>query len=325
MLMKIAVLGIGAYGIALANVFCENKNEVVMWSKLEAEVKEVLEKRENSKVLPGIKIPEEIKILSDLKEAIDNTDIIVIAVPTKFVREISKDVSIYLDEKQIICLVSKGIEEGTNKLMSEVAYEETKSENICMISGPSFAIELANNVETGFAVASKELKNAEIIKKCVENDKVIVETTEDIMGIQISASAKNVFAILMGMLEGMGKSDSTKAAILTCLVSDLKLIIKAFGGNEKTIFTYASIGDMLLTCMSNKSRNYRFGYNLGKGLSIEETFEAMQLTTIEGLYTLNSLINVLKEKNVEVKSINLLREIIYEGKKIEHMLEHINY
>jgi glycerol-3-phosphate dehydrogenase (NAD(P)+) len=322
--MKIAILGIGAYGIALANVFCKNKNEVVMWSKYEEETKSVLLNRENTNVLPGIKIPEEIQIITDLKKTVDNANVIILAVPTKAVRAVSKELLKYLTNKQIICIVSKGIEEETNKLMSEVVFEETGSENICMLSGPSFAIELAKNVETGLIIAGEKEENTKVIQKSLENDNVIVKLSDDIIGMQISSAIKNVFAILMGMLAGMNKSDSTQAAVLTCLVRDLKTIINILGGREETIFSYASIGDMLLTCMSSKSRNYRFGYNIGKGLNIEEAFEEMKITTVEGLYTLKSIMKILEGKQVEIKSIKLLNEVIYEKKKINNILAYIN-
>ena len=322
--MKIAVLGIGAYGIAISNVLYENKNKVMMWSKSEDEAESVLLKRENVRVLPGIKVPEEIEIITDLKKTVEGAKIIILAVPTKAVRDVAKELAEFLTPKQILCIVSKGIEEETNKLMSQVVFEETGSENICMIAGPSFAIELATHVETGLVVASEKEKNAKTIKNCLESKNIIVKVTKDIIGVQVSASIKNVFAIIMGMLDGMGKSDSTKAAVLTCLVKDMKLIISVLGGKEQTIFSYASMGDMLLTCMSSKSRNYTFGCNIGKGFNIEENFKEMKITTVEGLYTLKSIVKLLEDKQIEVKSIKLLNEVIYEKKKIHNVLEYIN-
>ena len=132
--MKIAILGVGAYGIALAKVFFKNDNKVSMWSKFKEETDSILLNRENKRVLPGIKIPKDIEITSDLKACVDRAKIIVLAVPTNSVRDVAKELSLVLKEDQIICLVSKGIEKSTNKLLSEVVYEETKSEKICMLS-----------------------------------------------------------------------------------------------------------------------------------------------------------------------------------------------
>ncbi len=132
--MKIAILGVGAYGIALAKVFFKNDNKVSMWSKFKEETDSILLNRENKRVLPGIKIPKDIEITSDLKACVDRAKIIVLAVPTNAVRDVAKELSLVLKEDQIICLVSKGIEKSTNKLLSEVVYEETKSEKICMLS-----------------------------------------------------------------------------------------------------------------------------------------------------------------------------------------------
>lgn len=132
--MKIAILGVGAYGIALAKVFFKNDNKVSMWSKFKEETESILLNRENKRVLPGIKIPKDIEITSDLKACVDRAKIIVLAVPTNAVRDVAKELALVLKDGQIICLVSKGIEKSTNKLLSEVVYEETKSENICMLS-----------------------------------------------------------------------------------------------------------------------------------------------------------------------------------------------
>ncbi|MEG0872793.1 MAG: NAD(P)H-dependent glycerol-3-phosphate dehydrogenase [Clostridia bacterium] len=323
--MKISILGIGAYGIALSRVFYENNNEVIMWSRTKEEADNVLLKRENIKVLPGVKIPKDINIITDMQKCIKGADVVVLAVPMRAVREVSKTLSNYLTAKQVLCLVSKGIEENTNKLMSQIVFEQTGSLRICMLSGPSFAVELGNYFETGFVVASDSEESCKLLKECIESEKIVVNTTKDIIGVQVASAAKNVFAIILGMLDGMKKSDSTRAAVLTCLVNDLRLIIEVLGGKEQTIYSYAGLGDMLLTCMSKKSRNYSFGVNIGKGLTIDESFEKMEITTVEGLYTLKSILKLLEDKQINIKSIKLLYEVIYENKKIDNILKYVKY
>lgn len=321
--MKIAILGVGAYGIALANIFFKNGMDVSMWTKFQEEYDIVTLKRENPSVLPGVHVPEKIAITTDLKMCIEDAKIIVMAVPMGAVRVVAKELAGIVYEQQIITIVSKGIEQNTNLFMSEILSEEIKSNNICMISGPSFASEIARGISTGFVVASEHEVSAAMIKSALENENIIVQTSKDLIGVQVAAATKNVFAIMMGILDGMNLEECTRASVLTLLVKDLRLIIEVLGGKSNTVFTYAGIGDMLLTCMSSKSRNYTFGKYLGQGFSKEEAFNQMMTKTVEGLYTLKSLSSLLKEKEVEIKSVEILFQIVYEEKKVENVLREI--
>ena len=159
------------------------------------------------------------------------------------------------------------------------------------------------------------------LKIALENENISVKITNDIKGVQVAASAKNVFAILMGIINQCNKSESTKAALLANLSNDLRIMIAILGGRSDTIFSYAGIGDFLLTCMSEKSRNFAFGKCIGEGLNIDEALEKLGTSTVEGLYTLDSLYKLLKEKEVEIGSINLLYDIVYKGEKVEKVLK----
>lgn len=321
--MKITIIGLGAYGIALARVFHENDNRVVMYTKFKDEADIVSLKRENINVFKGVKIPKEIEISTDLEQSLENSKIIVLAVPMNAVRTVSSEISKYLTEDQVVCIVSKGIEPNTNKLMSQVVFEETESENICMISGPSFAIETYADNEIGLIVASESLSAQATVKVCLENSRISVNVTKDIIGVQLAATTKNIFAIILGMLDGMKKSDSTRAAILTCLVNDMRMVIELLGGKSQTAFTYAGLGDILLTCMSSKSRNYTFGKYLGEGLSKDEALKKMKTKTVEGLYSLKSIYDMLKDIEVEIKSIEMIYNVIFENIKVDNVLRYI--
>lgn len=321
--MKISILGLGAYGIALASVFNENDNKVSMWSKFKDEVDIVKLKRENINVFPGVKIPKGIEITDDLKNCIDGAKIIVLALPMAGVRAVCKELANFLTEDQVLCLVTKGIEQNTNKFASEVVYEETKNNNICMLSGPSFAIDLINKTETGLVVASDSSIAQISVKVCLENERINVSISKDIMGVQIAAASKNVFAIIMGYLEGKDFCDSTKAAVLSCISNDLRLMIEILGGKSHTIFSYAGLGDLLLTCMSSKSRNFTFGKYLGLGYTVDKALEEMDTRTVEGLYTLEAIYKLLKEKEVVINSIDMLYKIIYENLKVDKVLKYI--
>lgn len=319
--MKISILGTGAYGIALAKVFYFNGNEVSMWTKFQEELDTINIKRENIKVLPGVKIPKEIELTCDLEKCVKNSDIVVIAVPMNAVRGVSQELKQYITEEQVICITSKGIEDGTNKLMSTVVEEETESENICVLSGPSFAVELVNNVQLGLVSASKDPKASTAVKLSVENDNIVVHSYKDIIGVQVCASVKNVFAIILGILDGLEKSDSTRATMLTMLLNDLRRIVEVCGGKSQTVYSYAGVGDFLLTCMSSKSRNYTLGKNVGKGNTVEESLKIMNNATVEGLYALKSIHKILRNKQIKVDSVSILYNILYENEKPEAILK----
>lgn len=322
--MKISILGVGAFGIALARLFNYNDNKVTMWTKFKEELDIVLLKRQNPLVLPDIKIPEEVIITDNLEKTIDGAEIIVLAVPGNAIDLVSKEISAFLKPEQVICIVTKSIDTKTNKFMSELVYENTRNENICMLAGPSFAVEVANySNELGFVVASKSVKASLAIELCLENENIDVVKSKDIIGVQIAAATKNVFAILLGMLDTMKASDSTRACVLTRMLKDLKFIIEMLGGKESTVFTYAGVGDLLLTCMSSKSRNYRFGMKLGEGLDTKEALEALDVKTVEGVTNLKVIKELLSTKKVKVKSIEYLYDVIYNGQKTMSVLKNI--
>ena len=319
--MKISVLGAGAYGIALANTFCFNDNKVVIWTKFQNEYNGLLKHRENIDTLPGVKLDEKIEISMNMQTAILDAKVVVLAVPMLAVRSISRELSRYITDEQIICIVSKGIEQNTNLFMDEVVKDEIETSKVCMLSGPSFAKELASGNEIGLVIASKDVESQMTLKIALENENISVKITNDIKGVQVAASAKNVLAIRMGIINQCNKSESTKAALLANLSNDLRIMIAILGGRSDTIFSYAGIGDFLLTCMSEKSRNFAFGKCIGEGLNIDEALEKLGTSTVEGLYTLDSLYKLLKEKEVEIGSINLLYDIVYKGEKVEKVLK----
>ena len=321
--MKIAILGVGAYAIALARIFNKNKdNQIMMWSKFRDETDVVVKNRENPSVLPGVKIPDEIEITMNLSKCMKDASIVILAVPTAAVRQVSEEVAMYVKKEQIICVVSKGIEPKTNLLMSQILYKATKNKNICMISGPSFAIEIANGAKTGFDIASDNIEVAKIVKEQFENG-IVVNVCDDIIGVQVSSALKNVFAIFMGMLNGMEMSDSYKASCLACLVKDLGDVIVSLGGKRETIFTFAGLGDMLLTCMSQKSRNFTFGTYIGKGYTMSEAFEEMSVKTVEGVHTLGTITDLMKERKFNIKSLEVLHGILYNNDNKEDLLDKI--
>ena len=313
--MKIAIIGTGAYGIALALMFNKNTSNIVMWIKFEEEKERIEHDRENKLVLPGVKIPDSIKFTTDMEYAIKDANLIIIAVPAGYVNDIGMLLKDKVKENQHILIASKGIERNTCSFVHDILLRHVKTDNLAVISGPSFAIDVSNNEPVGLSLGTKNKETEILVKNTLENDTLRLRTTDDIIGIEICGSIKNVIAIASGMLSGMGYSDSTKAMFITESLHDIKSLIKELGGNEKTILSYAGVGDLILTTTSIKSRNYKLGYLIGSSSSHEEIEDYMNNTTIEGLYTLKSIYKLLGDKKVDMPIIDLIYSIIYENEE----------
>ncbi|MBQ8871295.1 MAG: NAD(P)-dependent glycerol-3-phosphate dehydrogenase [Bacilli bacterium] len=312
--MKVTILGSGAYGIALALMFNENKCDITLWEKFEEHAKQIRETRINDRVLPNVLIPKNIKIMSDLEESIKNSELIVIAIPAGFVDEVAAELAKYIKKGQHICIATKGIEQDTCLFIDDVVQKYIKTKNIAAISGPSFAVDIANHVPIGLTLATKNKKTAALIHQGLENKTLKLRDTDDLVGTEICGSIKNVIAIAAGMIDGMGLPESTQAMLITESLHDIKELIKALGGDGKTILSFAGFGDLLLTCTSTKSRNFSFGRLIGSGTSKDEIDNYINNTTIEGLYTLKSIHKLIKNKKVDIPIIDLIHDIVFYDK-----------
>ena len=313
--MKIGILGAGAYGMAMASVFDNNGHKIKIWSNSEEEVNLLLANHKSNKI--DYIIPDDFVITTDMKLVVMDADIIVIAVPSEFVRNVCMELNKYFKEEQIICIASKGIENNSCLFMDDVVRQCIKTDNIAVISGGTFAEDMVKEVPVGLTLATKSKLAGDIILKAMENDYVKIQITDDIIGTEICGSIKNVFAIAAGMLEGMKYPESTKSLFMTEVIKDIKFLIKSLGGKEETILSFAGIGDILLTCSSSKSRNYTLGKMIGEERERQEIKKYIDSSTIEGLYTLNSIKKLLKDKEIEMPIIDLISDIIMGKKDLE--------
>ena len=312
--MNISILGTGAYGIALALMFHKNGNKVKMWTKFEEERDSILKNRINEKVLPNVKIPKDIEISCDFCDVVVDADIIVIAIPAGFVDDVSCELSKYYTDNQYVVIASKGIERDSCLFVADIFRRHVKTKKYAIISGPSFAVDIVTNCPIGLSLASENKKTRMIVKKALESDSIKLRETRDVIGVEICGSIKNVIAIAAGMLDGMGYPESTQAMFITESLHDIKELISNLGGDRKTILSFAGFGDLLLTATSKKSRNFTYGNMLGAKRPKKEIDEYVSKTTIEGLYTIQSIYKLLKNKKVKIPIINLIYDII-EGKQ----------
>ena len=244
-------------------MFNKNVNHIVMWTKFEEEKARIEKDRENKLVLPNVKIPYNIEFTADINYAIKDSNLIVIAVPAGYVNDICILLKDIISEDQHILIASKGIERNTCTFVHDILLRHIKTYNLAVISGPSFAIDVSNNEPVGLSLGTKNKKTEMLVKSTLENNTLKLRTTDDIIGVEICGSIKNVIAIASGIIGGMGYSDSTKAMFITESLHDIKSLIKELGGCEKTILSYAGVGDLILTTTSIKSRNYKLGYLIG--------------------------------------------------------------
>ena len=316
--MKITVLGAGAYGCALAKILNENNNKVTLWTPFEEEEKNIIETRTTPK-LPNIKLSNNINITTNLDKALDKTKLIVVAIPTAFLSSTIKKVKKYYQDTPI-CIATKGIEQNTNLFVYDVVKNILNTEKIAVISGPSFAIDIANDCPVGLTLACQNKETIELTTNVLTNNHFKLRKSYDIIGTELCGSIKNIIAIASGILKGLNMPESTSAMLITESLHDIKALIKGLGGDGSTVLSYAGFGDLLLTATSPKSRNYSFGYLIGKGASKEEIDNYIKNTTIEGLYTLKSICELVSNKDVDMPIINLMEQIIYQNKNPKELI-----
>lgn len=310
--MNIGILGPGAYGLALANIIVRNNHNVTMWSFDPKEKEELTTTRKSPKLKDYI-IPQNINITNDMEETVKNKDLVIIAVPAFSFETTIKNMKKYINKKTPVVVATKGIQNDTCLFLNEV-FENNLSNKLGIISGPTFADDMVKNIPVGLTIATKNVDVEKKVRRCFQNESTKFRRTEDIIGVEVCASIKNVMAIASGMLEGMNALPSTKALFLTEITNDIKELITKLGGKEKTILSFAGIGDIIMTCTSTTSRNYSFGVLLGKGASKKEIDEYLKNTTVEGMYTLQSIYKLIHNKRIKMPIINLIKDII-EGKK----------
>ena len=271
--MNLTFLGSGSFGTALAVIFSNYDFKIKMFDRNMDVVNGINEKRKNIKYLKNIHIPEKIIATNDINDAINNSDIIFFAVPSHAVREISKQIKDKIDSKSVIVCLSKGIEQDTHKRLSEILEEELPHNPIVILSGPSHAEEIALRKPTALVSTSKDMKFAELIRDTLSNDVLRIYTNLDIVGVEIGGSMKNVIALAIGIITGMGYGDNSSAAIITRSLQDIVKMGVSLGGKLETFFGLTGIGDLIVTCLSEHSRNRKCGLLIGKGMKLDEAIK----------------------------------------------------
>lgn len=315
--MKILILGAGAYGLALATILSD-KNDVKVYSVIKEEIDNLNETYKNEKLFPNIELPKKIRFTNDIKIATYNIDLIIIAIPTDYINDTLSLFKEYLKEDINICIASKGINNDTKEFAYDII-RKLANNNISILSGPSFAIDTINRENIILTLAGNDVDKV----KDIFPSYIKIETTNDIIGVELCGTLKNIFAISCGILEGMKVSESTKASFLNKIIVEVRNIIASFGGNTETIFMAAGIGDIILTCSSKKSRNFSLGYLIGNKNDNQEIQNYLKSNTVEGLDALISIKNILNSKKSDNEIINLIYDIIFNNISTKELLNYI--
>lgn len=317
--MKIGLFGCGAYGMSLSDVLIENNCDITMWTKFEKEKQQLEKIRQNEKLIPNFKISKKIKITTSIEECIKDKDLLIIAIPTAFFTSVVQEMKPFIKEAHIL-VATKGIEQETCLFMNQILEKHIDTKNIAVISGPSFAVDLVSKKPIGLSLASKNKKTIKIIQKCLQNRYLKLKVTDDIIGVEICGSIKNVIALASGILDGLEANDSTKAMFLTEAIHDLKELLYLLNADKKTALSFAGIGDLFLTCSSSKSRNFSFGKKIGQKEKQEELDNYLKSTTVEGFDTLKSIHKLLNYKKIKIPLIELIYKIVINHHDPEELL-----
>ncbi len=310
---KISLIGSGSWGCALAQLLAANGHDVTIWSFEEHEAAMINISHEHREKLPGVRLNESIGATTSLEEACAGRDVLVMSTPSVFVRATARAMAPFVPEGQLIVSVSKGIEEATLKTLSEQLEEEIPQAEIAALSGPSHAEEVARFIPTAVVVGAKKKETAEYLQKVFMNGEFFrVYTSPDVRGMELGGSLKNVIALAAGMADGLGCGDNTKAALITRGISEMTRLGLKLGGHAETFAGLAGIGDLIVTCSSNHSRNHNAGFLIGRGATYQEAMDRVKMV-VEGVYSAKAARALAEREGVTMPIVQTVNKILFEG------------
>lgn len=312
--LSVAVIGGGSWGTALAQLLAKKGYKVNLWVKEPEVCDQISIERENKVFLPGITLSENISPFSDLSGALAKRDLIVSVVPSQWLRQTWEKASKHVTPEAIIVSATKGIEIGTRITMSEILCQtlpHVPEKNICAISGPSFAREVAQGTPTVVAVAAIDPDVAKTVQNIFATPSFRVYTNNDLVGVELAGAVKNVMAIASGICDGLGMGTNTRAALITRGLAEIQRLGITMGAEPLTFAGLAGVGDLVLTCTADLSRNYTVGKKIGQGIKLDQILKKMRMVA-EGVRSAKSVFNLAREKNVKMPIVEQTYRILYE-------------
>ena len=310
---KIGMIGAGSWGTALTWLLTNNGHQVTVWSALEQEIEMLKREHEQKEKLPGVILSQDTVFTTQLSEAVEGMDLLVLAVPSPFTRSTSRQLEELVREGQIIVNVAKGIEEDTLLTLSQIIEEEIPQAEVAVLSGPSHAEEVGKGMPTAIVAGAYRKKTAEYIQNVFMSEVFRVYASPDVLGIELGAALKNVVALAAGIADGLGCGDNTKAALITRGVKEISRLGMKMGGHFESFYGLSGIGDLIVTCASMHSRNRRAGILIGKGMSMDEAMKEVKMV-VEGVYSAKAAMGLAKKYDVPLPIIEQVNQVLFEGK-----------
>ena len=312
MLKNIAIIGSGSWGVALSIHAAEMGHRVKLWS-FSAEEKDLINNEHKCKFLPKAVIPDSVICTTDIKEAVEGSDMILHVTPSKFTRDTLKKYKEYVKDQPII-LCSKGFEAETLYTLNDVVKEELPNAKVGVFTGPSHAEEVSLGIPTAIVIASEYLDVQHLLQDTLMNENMRIYTSSDVKGAELGGALKNIIAFCAGIVAELNMGDNTFAALITRGLTEISRLGVAMGGNHNTFYGLSGLGDLIVTCLSEHSRNRRAGRCIGRGLSIEETKKEVGMT-IESIDNIEVAHKLAEKYNIEMPIVNIVYDVLYNGLK----------
>ena len=319
---KIAVIGAGSWGTALAKVLHTNGHQVTVWSIMDSEITMLKEKHEHVDKLPGVKLPVTMEFTTDLGEAIEEKEYLILAVPSVFTRSTAKNMAPFVKEGQVIVCVAKGIEEDTLMTLSDIVEEEIPAAEVAVMCGPSHAEEVGIGLPTTVVAGAKKRAVAEAVQDIFMNEVFRVYTSPDVLGMELGGSLKNVIALAAGMADGLGYGDNTKAALITRGIMEMGRLALKMGAKTETLSGLTGIGDLIVTCESKHSRNRKAGMLIGQGYTMQQAMDEVKMV-VEGVYSAKAAIALARKYEVDMPIIEEVNQVLFEDKPAKEAVKEL--
>jgi glycerol-3-phosphate dehydrogenase (NAD(P)+) len=310
--MRCAVIGAGAWGTALADLLARNGHETLLWAYETDVVEAVNREHVNPRFLPGAPLSRALHATGNIATAVDTAELVCVATPAQHLRAILRQASHFLAPGATICVASKGIEGGTLALMSDVVTQEAPGHSVVALSGPSFAAEVVAQQPTAIVAASDDPLAAERVQEAFSNSRFRIYTHDDIIGVELGGSLKNVMAVATGICEGAGFGFNSRAALITRGLAEMTRLGLAIGARPGTFAGLAGMGDLVLTCTGSLSRNRAVGIAIGKGATLDEALAGKE-TVAEGVSTTRSALALADREGVEMPIVSMVHRVLFDG------------
>ena len=316
---KISVIGGGSFGTVIANITAENGYHVSFWMRNESQAEQLNLTRENSQYLPNYRLNERIVATSDMADAVKGSGLIFVAVPSSSFRQVVRDMVPHISEDTVLVSTTKGIESGSFDMMTQILNQEAPKAKVGVLSGPNLAMEIAKKNPTGTVIASPDEQVRKLVKSVLKSKYFRVYSNNDMFGVELGGSLKNIYAIIAGIAAALGMGHNTNSMLVTRALTEMARFGKELGADPMTFLGLAGVGDLVVTCSSPLSRNYRIGLALGKGTPLEEAVAGLGQVA-EGVNTVKLVQEKAEELGVYMPLASGLYKIIYENDSIENII-----